>query len=386
MTILVNQAYEQPFTQRIVYGTDIITGFSGVEQRISTLPKPRTSIEARLFIDDEDIHRFYRAALFQRIGDDWQVPLRSEPVVTDTSVTGGATSLSGDFSTFDDLGLTTHYVETPDGTTYETIAVSSVGASSLSLSSPLVGDYPAGSRVYPLYVGKIRDSASIERAAVNVGLLRFTLDRSGIAELGGAGATVNTYDSLPLMELRPLNESSVSEAHSEKRLRADAGAIFAEFRPQDNSAIGHQRVWRVSTKADLQYLKAFLDDVKGRQKTWLMSTWRDDLELDSQPGIGASTIDVTNDTDYNADWWPDTTHRRLSITTAAGVIQRSINSVTPGSPTTITLDSALPATADGSTINQLSFLEQVRFATDEFEIRHSNRGSVMSAPIVTTLL
>lgn len=128
----------------------------------------------------------------------------------------------------------------------------------------------------------------------------------------------------------------------------------------------------VRNDTDRQDLKAFWGAVMGRQKTFLLPTWKPDLKIATGDG-STGTITVygppTVASDYVAAWSESQSHRWLQFFMSDGsVTYRTIDDCADNGNGTqdILLDSPVVGT-----IQMVSFLEKVRFNTDDFTIQWS---------------
>lgn len=121
-------------------------------------------------------------------------------------------------------------------------------------------------------------------------------DLTGAEDAGrvGVGAVIETYEDHPVWTPR-LDGDVTDGVHSLIAIVDHGGAPYAVA--TSDSADWYRTV---NVQAgDWQYLKKFLHTVKGRQKSWWLPSWRDDLPFVSA-GVGTITVE---DVDF-ATWWP----------------------------------------------------------------------------------
>lgn len=382
MTMEMPYRPEAPTRQVLKYRTDIMKARDGSEHRFSVLTKPRQSLEYDMLLDDEEI-RHVRADLFNGLEDTWRVPLWHEPFEITADVSIGAGSITGDFTNHDIANLQFIYLDREDGSVGEFIQVSSVSDTTATLVGVTVGAYPEGSYVYPALNMLLQESQGFARMPVELSEFPFKGDVTDFYLLGGSGAAVTTYEDLPILDHRPLNDSLVEELFRKQLVRFDFGAVIDQVTGMTYADIQGGRRFLINTRDELQFWKLFLDTVVGMREPFFFATWRDDLVLYEQPTPGTATIRVLDDPDYDAEWDPSDAHLDLQLETTDGVIQRRIQSITPAASDTyvITFTSNLPA---GSyTVSTVSFLEQSHLGSDEVALTHFGQFSMIDLAVVT---
>ncbi len=382
MTQVMPYRPEVPTVQTLQYRTDIMKARDGSEHRMAILTKPRMALEYSTLLGDDEI-RHIRADLFNALEEEWRVPLWHEPFEITADVAIGAGVINGSFYDCDIADDQFIYLDREDGSVGEFIAVTSMTTTAITLTGVTVGAYPAGSYVYPALSAYLSEGQGFARAPVGITEFPFKADVSQFYALGGEGASISTYQSLSLLDRRPLAGSPVEELFHKHMKRIDFGGVAERVTGMTFSDISGGRRFLINTRAELQFWKLFLDTVFGRREPFFFSTWRDDLVLYEQPTPGASTIRVLDDPDYDTEWDPSDAHDDLQIETTDGVIQRRVQSIAPGAADTlvITFTSALPA---GSwTASTVSFLEQSHLGSDTVVLTHYGLFSTIDIAVVT---
>lgn len=381
---------ETPIIHGVDWRTRVLTAHNGSEQRISRVRTPRQWVTLRYkFMTDLEVQEV-REDIFQAHNSTWRLPLWWDGYAF-TNVAGGPvvatdTTLYFDTTLSDfEAGDTVLMEDDITGAT-ESAIISAVNAGNIVLTLGIAAGKSVWSRVYPYQACRMRDPVALSRARVGIETGSVTLDFIAPKSIPGAGGSLTTYQARTdfaakqLVPESPLAMSDVRYSMSSGIDRLDNGAVFDQWTRWPNAVETEPRTYAIADRAAMQTWKARLTSLVGMREPLYAPSFRDDLTLSAQPGVGASTITVNiNPPDYETNWWP---YRRenLRIATDAGDIYREVLAVTDNGDDTadLLLDSALPATAPGSTINQISFLEHMRLAADTVRFEHYGTRSTVS--------
>jgi hypothetical protein len=346
------------------------------------LTAPRQALEYDILLEDNEV-RHVRADLFNGLEKVWRVPLWHEPFEITVDVIVGAGIVTGNFTNNDIAVGQYAYLDREDGSVGEFILVASITDTLITITGVTVGAYPAGSYVYPALNAFCRESQGFARHSVELSQLPFKADVLQIYALGGSGATVNTHQSLPILDRRPLNNSLVEEMFHKNIERIDFGGDLDQITGMTYADINGGRRFLVNTREELQFFKLFLDTVVGRREPFFFSTWRDDLVLYEQPTPGTATIRVLDDPDYDVEWDPSDAHKDLQLETTDGVIQRRVQSIAPGAANTLVITFTTNLPAGSYTVSTVSFLEQSHLGNDTVVLTHFSQFSMVDLAVVT---
>lgn len=382
---IISQIPEVPVEQIIDFATNILTAHKGAEQRIATRTAPRQSFAYNIHYPDDLSLRILRAQLFNSLPAPVVIPRWFEtfPIISES--TSGSVDLFADFAFRDFEAGSFVFIQSADGTAEELQTVSVITDTQLTVGNVLNNTYPIGSRVYPASFIQQKDNSGFGRYPVNAGEFKLSGVGTEILPLGGRGATISTYNSLSLLDRRPLNNSLTDEAFFSKMKIIDYGNIFQTESSQDFARIKAPRTFLIDTRAEWQYWKLVLDTNVGRREPFYHPTYRKDLVISEQPAIGGTEIKTIADPNYLTEWFPSPAHKHIRIETGEGDLYREITSAIDNLDGTISIliSPALPATALGSTISEISFLELCRFGSDKFTVRHWGHYSKIDAVIRT---
>lgn len=182
----------------------------------------------------------------------------------------------------------------------------------------------------------------------------------------GTGATVTTYASRPVWDELLDNDSTITDSIHAMTEILDYGGVPQSIGSADMADWGREVVVSGGHGADFQWLKLFLSTVKGQQKSWWLSTYRDDLTFVSK---ATNTVTVTGDV---SAWYP-AQRQHIEIEETSGTVTRAeITLATNNGDGTWTL--TIGTTLATSSVERVSWLELCRFATDSFEVTFDEEG------------
>ena len=365
----------------------------GSEQRMARNLLPRTSMNLTYVFETEAEVQEIREDLLQSMNSDWRVPVWWDRDVTTAAVASGVDTWPID-PALSDLAVDDKvYIEDPFGSG-AVFTVSQVNANDIHTTTTAGATYAKGTHIYPLKTWSVRDPVELRRQRVGPEQLKITFDLNVPEDLGSTGASLTTYQPLAddaakqLLADAPLGHQPLGYVMSSEIQRVDNGARFRQFTRRGESFIAERRTYQISSRQELQDWMGFLMAVNGMRDPWYAPTFRKDLTLTSQPAVGSQIIKVNSSAggvvDYAANWWPFR-YENLRLLTDAGEIYREVTSVSDNLDGTadLTLDSALPATVAGSTINQISFLEHVRLGADVVTLSHDGIRSSVNLALQT---
>lgn len=357
--------------------SDARMAWSGREQRSSMLAKPRQRYEARCQLSDAEQRAVLRylategpAAAPFGLGLAFEAAVLTSP--SDAAIAPPGTTTIAlwetdyDWLTPGQAVIVLH----PDGVTSATAVIQSVNGApgDTCAVAPAIGSVAVpGALIMPLASVMLDAQQTIARYPVNLSewsLTAFALAfRYGTAGEVGVGASVATYDGVPLWDRGVGVEGSAAQALITGAQIVDRGGASTMLRAYDQAQWLRPIAFARSLRAEWQWLKKFLDTVNGMRVAFLVPTGRPDLA----PVGDASSGTLTVVGDYASTWWPSLAHRRLQITLADRSVHR--RTVTAASGSDLTLDSAL-----AGEIRRVEFLETVRLNSDEVSVEFTGAG------------
>lgn len=376
--------------ERLEWKTDILTSLNGSEQRISYRKYPRRIFTHSYIPDSDEEVQNWKYYFAKAMSGVYLVPLWGEAMKVTAAVPAGGTTVSGDYSRLDDtLGNGTSYflLVSPDGGTSESF-YSTTRTTTLVTRSVGTHDnaYPVGSWIVPMEYCFTENGGSYQPFAVNAAQLDVVFTMREYYELEGKNPTTHvftTHNGKLVLDIRPLGDSQ-KETFWENMERIDYGNVIEVLSIQSVANINSARQYISKGDEDRQWWKAFLNQIQGQRKSFYAPTYKEDLTVTVQPTQGGSNFTVKTTSGLTANvWWENIqSHKNLAIFTVDGAMQLKEvhpDTVNNGDGTvTVELTTGLTNTADGSTIESVSFLELVRLGSDTVEIEHRPTHRVVS--------
>lgn len=347
--------------------TDVMKAISGLEQRVALRSHPHQKYDFPILLGDDKgramlamlSRHAHTAALFR-------VSLPHESMLVKSSTSGTIETYGLTFCDWNVAGQRILVLK-GDGTTGETVAASSAGAT-LTVDNNLTAAAVDGSTVMPTMPVYLEPSQQIGRYAKNLDTIDLVA-HAAISALGfgtmGSGATVTEYDGMPVWTWGIEVDSIVSQPLESGTTLINNGLKVGALATMAASDWIRDLKVTSTRRSDWQWLKAFLSTVRGRLRAFLLPTGRPDLVPIGDASSGVLTIDST-DANYVTDWWPSLAHRRIRIVLTTGVAHmRTISSASGTTPTqSLVLSSPL-----AGAIDHVEFLETARLEKDEVAVR-----------------
>jgi len=358
----------------VQYWTDVHKSWSGLERRTALLGKPRESLALTATIIDETVFRELRR---RRVFDPtalFLIPVRHEAAAVSGDVTGTSFVVDGTYLDWLVPGQRVYIEGSTSG--YAAViqtAGAGPGATVTVDIAPPSGVFPGTCTVVmPIRHFYLEPANPVTRYNVGAGQWAVTARAKFPMTTIGTGAVVNTFDGLPVLDVQPIIVGLGAEDRPDGGVEVFDydGAISLEW-SRDVADIFRGHAYVITGHADRQYHRKFLETVVGRQKPFLLPTWRDDFAVASQAG---ANITLDDGFAYASDWFPSLAHRRLRLELVNGsVIYRRVLSISGTTQSILTTDSSIPAT-----ISRLMLLETVRLANDtvEFEFEAGVKGAL----------
>lgn len=364
MSFLLPYLPEPPATQSLLWWSDVLKSRNGKEHRTSMdggAAAEHWSLNVT-FGDTPNL-LLLREYLFKDPVSPVLVPAGWEEL-TVLATTNTTITVDGTYADWPVNGAQVLLVKT-DGVTalQETVsAVSGFGTSTCVLT---VGADPTGYKgaaVLPLRTCQVPEGQQISYQLVNGGSVQLAVTTTDYAANLGTGASLTTFDSLPVVDRRLIGTQHDERFQAESET-IDYGGAYEVRWSKTRADVNRSVALFVANAADRQWVKQLGVTLRGRQGLFLLPTWQDDILIHTQPSPGATTL-LTDSPDYVTYYFASLAHRRLFLRHADGSIEyaKVTNAVDNGNGTaTLTLASGLSGTA----IAHASLLEQCRLNTDE---------------------
>jgi hypothetical protein len=308
----------------------------------------------------------------------------------DAAFTGGSgATITVDSTSNVDLrvgGLAAVY---KDSTTFDVLTVNSTTSTTITFSSNITQSYAVGDLVIPVRLAHARPSVSGQRYPLNLETIDmdFRVLDNDTGVVTGDTTPYNTYNSKVLLDDCNYLTGTMSEGYTQDIVVLDnvSGLVFQDSIWEKNKR-QHQKTFLTKTRVDLWQVRRLLYALRGRQVSFYIPTFADDLEVTQNLVSGQATMVIKN-INYVRFAQDRTPKKDFKITfTDDSSLTRSISSSTETSATeeTLTLNDTWPANRNVSEIDRVEFLEPVRMASDSVTIEHGALGQArITFPVVT---
>lgn len=189
----------------------------------------------------------------------------------------------------------------------------------------------------------------------------------------GTGASLTTYSgdgtSRPVWDRRLLNDGTITDSIQAMTEIIDHGGVPYAVGHADMADWGRAVTFHTDEQSEWQWLKLFLATVKGRQKAFWLSTWRDDL-----PFVSKSTNTITVEADVPA-WFPLQRQYVQVVETDGTETRAKITASVDNGDGTYTL--TIGTTLGSSSVEMVSWLELCRMTSEEISVTFGEDGIAM---------
>jgi hypothetical protein len=257
-------------------------------------------------------------------------------------------------------------------TEHESAEIESVDSDGVHVTSEIKAEWPAGTRVYPVFAGLINSSTAGVRHTDGVTEMSVAFESEPSSTYGNTpeGVAALTYRGYELY-LGPLNWSAAIPFQFESdRVKLDYNtAKFYSFSDSGFTPLRKDHNWLFTNRADAAAFRSWLGRREGVARPVYVPTGTSDFTLISDPLSGSSYIDVIESNYDLVDAHParrdilivmrDGTHYARRITGSQGI----------SGGTRIELDALWGETIDRTTVKRISFLGLFRLVSNKATMR-----------------
>lgn len=382
---------EIPYVEKLGFLTDIIKTADGSEQRIALRKNPRQMFEWDVRLDDGEWEKARMdALLFDWQGRTWGIPIWHEATTLTVAATAGDLTINVGSTADADYrvgGLVMIYT---DAQTFDVQTVASLTSTTITIDNAILNSYAVGASVTPLRAGFMKRSVkgSRWRTADQNLRVQFTVtdNDSNIGSVSG----LDTYNSKVLVDnCNTLVGATINETYLRDIVVIDnQTGMISQDSPWDNGKHSTGLTIRVNNKADLWTWRKFLHAMRGRQISFYVPTYNKDLLPTADLETASQDLIIQNIgyTQFVHERQPKT-HIWLRKTDGT-ILTRGISNSTETSSSieTLVVNSTWGEDIAVADIDRISYLEEVRFNTDDITIRHERGDRIVriSAPIIST--
>lgn len=367
--------WRQPVNESLEWKTDIITAFSGVEQRRPIRSKPRRRFNYEITLTATEAQQFQNT-LFG-----WQDRQYALPVWVDqwplvTPVSSGDTVIPVDTDTrgFWVTGLA---VIMSDTQTFEVVEVETINADNIVITKPLGSSWAARAKLYPLNLATLPTNVTTQRLTSRVmqSNVEFLSDPVNTDPYVPVLSAIDTFNGEEIIYRKP-NWVSPIQYVSEKEfdfLDFDIGGVQQIQRPT-GAKQARQIRWLLKDRQDIKGFRGLLGRLRGRNGVAYVPTWFDDFTLYEAAGSGTSAIRVKANryADFvGTDDAPQAVLIRLKDGTK--ILRNVIGSTDSFTGTElINLDALLPEEVNPGNVMMISLVHLCRLQQDGVTINYQS--------------
>lgn len=386
------------YTETLEWLTDVLEAQDGTEQRISARKQPRQSLRLSYRLDGADRQQA-QSVLLDRLADQLAVPFWAEQMRLTAAASPGAVTITVDSTTDVDVraggqvlivALTAAGI--PDRRTYDVKGITAIGATSITFDSGILETYAVGALVVPIRLCWIEQPVQGSRYPVNLETLSF-LARVVDNDTGAPTASTagwSTYGGKVLFDDCNLMDGENPESYSTRiDIVDEETGVRDQVSPWDRSRRTHRKGFLTQNRAQLYKLRRLLLALRGRQVSFWIPTFHEDVTVTQNLSSGTATMTIDN-IQYSNLVRARSPANVLRVTLTNGTkIVRGIISAAELSETEerLTLDANWASTITPAEIVRVDFFAPARFDTDRFEIQHTTIPGVarVLTPVRTIL-
>ncbi|MDE4924371.1 hypothetical protein PQH03_06990 [Ralstonia insidiosa] len=362
--------WAQPVVERLEFKTDIMTAWSGAEQRRALRVSPRRIFEFDVQAWQQD-RRFVEAVLFAWSARVWALPVWPDGQKLAVDLLSGATAIPCDTVNRDFVagGLA---ALVRDAAHYEVVQIDTVSATSIGLKNPLAGKWPTGSKLYPARSARLTGYPKISRDNAEYATIKPSFVIVDACDWPVASG-FPMYRSYPVLETAP-DEGPGSESTYEREavtLDNETGAITVD----DHAGIGftnQSHAWFMQGRTTRSAFRSLLYLLKGRRGVIWVPTYQADMILAAATTAGQPSIDIEM-TGASLYLSGQRNRRDIRVELLDGrLFYRRITGATALDANTerVTLDSSLGINLAPAQVRKISYMAPSRLNSDSIEIQH----------------
>lgn len=384
--VLLTAEPDLPVVESMAFLTDVIESLDGGEQRLALRKQPREGWRMRYLMTGADRQRL-QSILFDFQAGIFGLPMWHEQVLLTTAASGGATTFATLGASDVDFRVGGLAVVFQDAFTFDVLTIVSVTNTLITAESGSQFAYSVGALIMPVRLARITKAPAGRRFPVTLEEFQIEFEATDNDTGAPAGSTTfnpNTYLSRTLMD--DCNVVGQTGEQFLQRIIAidNATGLVTQSSPWDRHKRTSQKGFIANSRVEIQNLKEFLRQFRGRQKAFYLPTFIEDLEVKAAIGIGTALLDITNIgyTRFIQSRESKATFRITFTddTSLVRVVQSSV--VVDASTERLTLDTTWPANRTVAEVVRVQFYELVRFDTDSFTITYPRVGqALLQAPV-----
>lgn len=372
-TIVFPHEPEKPLTETLVFATDILRNRDGTEQRMALRHVPRSQWEMDFLVQGKERRRL-ETNLIDSQARIFGVPAWYEPSILQSAVAVDDTTVTVDSTDYSSLKAGGLAITFRDFDNFEVLTIDSLTSTTITFQSAYTKPFVAGTRILPVRLGLLRArSHRGQRPPINFQGLKLVFTSTDNEDDLSDTSAWNTYNSKVLLDGPNLIDGSLSEAYNRSIFVFDnQSGKFEVFSEWPISRRGSAKTFFTNTRQGLWEVRQLLHALRGRQVSFYLPTFAEDLIPTAGIGSGGTTLTVEN---VGYTTFIDATQPRnvVRVTKTDGTtVVREVTSASEidDDEEQLTVDSPWGIDASVSEIERIDFVEKVRWDSDEITITH----------------
>lgn len=370
--------------ERLEWLTDVLEAYDGTEQRRQLRGAPRRGFDFQ-FIAAAGDRQHLDAMLWQ-----WQARLFVLPIFTDPGRLGAAALMDDDTLSLPTTDMAYRVggfaVLKSSNLQTEAVKVIGVNAGGLTLEDGLRGAWPAGTRVYPAELARLRASQPVTAHTAGVDELAVQFDVELNVNITAVDSAAS-YRGYPVLEEQPNWRENISaEYRRTLRLLDNRTGVVGVDDQRGRPTVMQDYLWTRYGRPAIATLRAWLHARKGRLIALWVPSFRADITLVAPVVAGQAVMSIQR-MEYTRYLQQEIGRRDIVIRLRDGNrIYKRIDAATEIDANTeqLILSSTMGQDVDPADVVMISFMQLSRLESDavEFawhsaaalECRHLMRG------------
>lgn len=355
-------------TEAVEWMSDVL-GSRSSEQRVSIRNTPRQYLYPRYILGQQQFS-LAKELVRKNYGRELLVPVWHD-LVTVGNLTSGQTSVTADAGQID-LAVGDSVVLWESDTKHAVRAVDGIVAGSVILNAA-IGQNLSRALLIPVRVARFAAYATFNRGSHEWTELECAFQYQAPRDLS-SNIYPLSYNSIPVITDRSFVFGTFEESLGRDVEVVDFGiGKWSQHDAQTVSQISTQMNWFCRDRSKLWAVRRFLHLCKGRQRSFWLPSYNNDLKLAATLGSASTTL-TTDSIALTAPFF-------IQINRWSGAnIQRYVSA---GGPTSWTLDSATGVALTVADVESISIMKLMRFDADRVEIQHRTaRQADISVPVI----
>lgn len=382
---------EAPYIEILEFLTDVIKHKDGSEQRHSPRKRPRQLFEWQFILEDGPERSFLHNIIFEWQARMFGVPIWHEMTFTTSSLTSGVTQIPVQTTDYSDFRVGDLVVIYQDNNVFDVQGVGALTSTLITTQNPIQNSYPKGVKVMPVRTavvdGRVTGGRFPSASATLKMRMRVTNNDIDI----GSTAGFNSFNGKVLFDGCNGVTGTLSESFDQEVITIDnLTGVTKLFTTLPNNrhtfgftlfASGRQAMWEA---------RQVLHSLRGKQISFYLPSFSEDLTVVEDLSSGGNTMDVTNvGMDRFVQEKQPRNVIRVVFKDGSTPLIRTVLASTLISNTVerLTMDSTWPSLIDKDDIKQVEYVQKLRFDTDRIQIQHQRGANFIKvqAPVKTVL-